>query len=340
MMLRWSAPWVLLLLPPLAAVALALWRRRVQRPRMIFSSLALLASARPTLRMRLLRLPLLLTLVACMLLVGALAGPKVFSRDASNPSEGIDIMLVIDVSQSMAALDFQPNRLERAKAVVKDFVGSRPDDRIGLVIFGRDAFALTPLTNDAEALEGFIDRIDFDLVSGDRTAIGMGLANAVNQLRKIETNPGAAHAKSRVVILLTDGENNAGRIDPITAAENIAKPFGVRVYTIGVGSVGGFVDIPVQVAPNRPPQIQKMRSNLDVEQLTKIAGITGGQFFHATDDQSLEKIYSQIDKMEKTVVELSETHHYDELAHYLIFPAALFLLLALLLESTWLRTFP
>jgi Ca-activated chloride channel family protein len=332
-MIRLASPWFLLLLAPLFGLAILLWRRRVPRPRMTFSSLAILGRARRSLRIRLLSLPLVLTLLACALLIVSLARPQIVSRESKNLTEGIDIMLVIDVSQSMAALDFSPNRLEAAKAVVKDFVAARTDDRIGLVIFGRDPFTLAPLTHDGQALQSFIDRIDFDLVDGDRTAIGMGLSNAVNQLRKSE-------AKSRVVILLTDGENNAGRIDPLTAAENIARQFEVRVYTIGVGTPDAWVDIPVPIAPNLPPQLQKMRSNLDIEQLTKIAEITGGEFFLATDARSLEKIYGKIDKLEKTRLEVSETHYFDDLAHYLILPSLLLILLAYLLESTWLRTFP
>jgi Ca-activated chloride channel homolog len=237
---------------------------------------------------------------------------------------------VIDVSDSMRAIDFSPNRLEKAKEVVKQFVGNRSDDQIGLTIFGVDTFTLCPLTQDYNALTEFIDKIDFDLANGDGTAIGMGLANAVNKLRQ-------SKAKSKVAILLTDGENNSGRIDPLSAAE-IAKQMKVRVYTIGVGSESGRV-----LVPNPGPfggRYIEIPAKLNVEQLTQMAEMTGGKFFRAKDDQGLEEIYRQIDKMERTKIEVSETHYYDDLAHYLMIPALGLLLLAFLLEHSWLRTFP
>ena len=204
------------------------------------------------------------------------------------------------------------------------------NDQIGIVIFAKDTFNLCPLTQDHRALETFIDRIDFDLANGDATAIGMGLANAVNKLR-------ASKAKSKVAILLTDGENNSGQIDPIRAAE-VAKQFGVRVYTIGVGSASG--EVPMPVSGPFGQQIVRVPFTLNVEQLTQIAEMTGGQFFRATDDQSLEKIYHQIDKMERTKIEVAETHYFDELAQYLMIPALGLLLLAFALENSWLRIFP
>jgi Ca-activated chloride channel family protein len=186
--------------------------------------------------------------------------------------------------------------------------------------------------SDYAALLDFVDRIDLNLklVDSDQTAIGMGLANAVNKLKK-------SKAKSKVAVLLTDGENNAGQIDPLSAGE-IARQFGVRVYTIGVGSASGTVQIPVPSSFGQ--QLITIEAKLDVAKLTKIAELTGGQFFHATDDRSLEQIWRQIDKMERTKVEVAETHFFDELAHYLMLPALVLLLLALALENTWLRTFP
>jgi Ca-activated chloride channel family protein len=339
-MMRLAVPWALALLAPLAVLVAWAWRHRDDRPRVRFSSIALLEGARRTLRMRLLGLPTALLALACVLLVGALARPQAVLREIHDLTEGIDIMLVIDVSGSMRALDFEPNRLEKAKQVVKTFIAGRADDRIGLVVFAKDSFALTPLTQDYKALGDFVDRIDFNLVDGTRTAIGMGLANAVNQLRK-------SNAKSKVVILLTDGENNYGQIDPAAAA-GVAKAFGVRVYTIGIGTVGGLVDIPIVDQNGQPvtdprtgrTAIGQLRGDLDAKKLTEVAATTGGQFFHATDGKSLEKIYSQIDKMEKTRVETPETLVYDELAPWLIVPALALLLLAFALENSWLRTFP
>ena len=331
MMLRLANPWLLLLLALLPLIGWWLWhRRRRIRPRMKYSSLALLRAATPTLRARLLGVPLVLVFAAGALIILGLARPQSAWREHRRFAEGIDIMLVIDVSDSMRALDFTPNRLEKAKEVVKQFVRGRSEDQIGLVIFARDTFTLCPLTQDYNALESFVDNIKFGIVNGDATAIGMGLANGVNKLR-------VSKAQSKVIILLTDGENNAGRIDPLSAAE-IAKQFAVRVYTIGVGSVRGQVRIPNPGAFG--PRTVTILSALDVKQLTQIAEMTGGRFFHATDDRSLEKIYQDIDKLERTKVEVSETHYFDELAQYLMLPALFLLLLAFALENTWLRTFP
>jgi Ca-activated chloride channel homolog len=330
-MIRLAAPWMLLLIPVFLLAGWRLWRLGPRRhPRMKFSSATLLGVNSPTLRSRLLGLPPALVLAASLLLVLALARPQSAWREHKRFTEGIDIMLVIDVSGSMRALDFSPNRLEKAKQVVKEFVKGRSNDQIGIVIFAKDTFTLCPLTQDYGALETFIDRIDFDLVNGDATAIGMGLANAVNKLRQ-------SKAKSKVVILLTDGENNAGRIDPLAAAE-IAKQFGVRVYTIGVG--GNASEVPIPNPNPLGPRVVMMPFKLNVEQLTSIAKMTGGQFFRATDGQSLEKIYRQIDSMERTPIQISETHYFDELAQWLIIPALILLLLAFALENTWLRAFP
>lgn len=330
-MIRLADPKMLLFLPLLVLIGWWLWRRRQgSRPRMRYSSLTLMRQTTPTLRTNLLGLPTLLVFLACTLLVVAMARPQSAWREHKRFTQGIDIMLVIDVSGSMRALDFTPNRLQKAKTVVKQFIKGRSDDQIGLVIFAQDTFMLCPLTQDYNALESFVDRIDFDLVNADQTAIGMGMANAVNKLRN-------SKSKSKVAILLTDGENNAGQIDPISAAE-IAKQFGVRVYTIGVGSSSGIVPIPINTPFGQ--QIGQIEAKLDVEQLTRIAKMTGGQFFRATDDQSLEKIYKQIDTLERTKIEVSETHYFDELAQYLMIPALGLLLLAFMLEYTWLRTFP
>ncbi|HOE97899.1 MAG TPA: VWA domain-containing protein [Candidatus Sumerlaeota bacterium] len=329
-MIRFNDPWVLLLFIPLLLLGAWLWRRRRLRPRLRFSSTELLDEVGPTLRTRLLGLPAILLFVAAALLTVALARPQSAWREHRRFTEGIAIMLVLDVSDSMMALDFEPNRLERAKAVVQEFIQGRENDQIGAVIFGRDTFTLCPLTQDYQALRNFVQRINFDLVNGEGTAIGMGLANAVDKLRKSPN-------KSKVVILLTDGENNAGQIDPIDAAE-IARQFDIRVYTIGVGSVGGQVLIPNPSGFG--PRYIPIEARLDVEQLTRMAEMTGGRFFHATDGSSLEKIYQQINEMERTEIEVHETHYFDELAAWLMVPALLILLLALGLENTWLRTFP
>ena len=331
-MIRLANPVMLWWLAPVAALAWWLWRsRRRLRPQMTYASLGLFEGvATASWRTRWAGAPVILMMLAAVLIVGALARPQSAWRERKRFNEGIAIMLVLDVSESMRALDFKPNRLEKSKAVVKQFIEGRADDQIGAVIFGRDTFTLCPLTIDYDALGAFVDRVDFDLVNGDGTAIGMGLANAVARLRDADN-------ESRVVIVLTDGENNAGRIDPLTAAD-MAKQFDMRVYTIGVGSADGTVAIP---NPSRVgPRLQRIPSRLDVRELTRMAEMTGGRFFHATDGQSLEEIYAQIDRMERTEIETVETHYFDELAHWLIWPALALLLLALALEWTVLKTFP
>lgn len=329
-MIRFAQPEAFLLLLIFIPVLVILAMRRGRRtPRMIFSSVGEALESR-TLRTLLRPLPLILTLVSFGLLIVAMARPQSPMRERTRMTEGIDIMLAIDVSESMRAMDFEPNRLEKAKEVVKEFIAGRKDDRIGVVIFGRETFTLCPLTQDYEAVESFVDRIDFDLVNGDGTAIGMGLANAVNKLKDSE-------AKSKVVILLTDGENNSGRIQPMTAAD-IAKQLDVRTYTIGVGSEG-IVQMPRQTTGGGwivGPQL----SRIDTRTLQRIARITGGRFFMATDGEKLEEIYREIDQLERTTLEVDETNFFDELAHLLIVPALALAAFAFLLEEGWLVSFP
>lgn len=327
-MIRFANPGMLLLLLLLpAALAWLLHRRKHGlRPRMQYSSLILMGLIHRSIRSQLLGLPALLLLAACALTMLAMARPQSAWREHQRHTEGIDIMLVIDISGSMSAIDFKPNRMEKAKAVVKEFIDGRTDDQIGIVIFAAETFTLCPLTHDYAALRQYVDYIKFGIVNEDGTAIGMGLANAVDRLQK-------SKAKSKVAILLTDGENNRGKISPLEAAK-VAQNLGVRVYTIGVGSPGGNVPIP-QGAITR-----MMPSQLNVNELTQMAKMTGGQFFLATDGDSLEKIYKQIDKMERTKIETGALQYYDELAHFLMIPALMLLLLAFLLEHTWLRTFP
>ncbi|MEN6626016.1 MAG: VWA domain-containing protein [Candidatus Sumerlaeia bacterium] len=331
-MIRFAQPWMFLLFLLLPLIGLWLGRRRRKglRPRMRFSSLMLMGMISNSARSRMLFLPTLLALAAAALIIVALARPQSAWRERERHTEGIDIMLVIDVSESMRAEDFAPNRLEKAKEVVKQFIAGRTDDQIGIVIFGAETFTLCPLTHDYAALGQFVDYIRFKIISGEATAIGMGLANAVDRLRQ-------SKAKSKVVILLTDGENNEGKIGPITAAQ-IAQKLGVRVYTIGVGTDEGGVRVQVPTLFGVRTQMIPMRLNTD--ELSKIANITGGQFFRATDGNSLEKIYRQIDQMERTRSQQPTLQYYDELGHYLMIPALLLLLLAFLLENTWLRTFP
>lgn len=330
-MSRFAQPEALFLLLLLIPIGWALVYLRGRRtPRMIYSGAGPGDHASATLRTMLRPLPTLLTMSALALAIMAMARPQSAMSERRRVTQGIDIMLAIDVSESMRAMDFDPNRLERAKAVVKEFIAGRKDDRLGIVIFGRETFTLCPLTQDYRAVESFVDRIDFDLVNGDGTAIGMGLANAVNKLKDSE-------AKSKVVILLTDGENNSGEILPLTAAD-IAKQLDVRVYTIGIGSQG-LVQMP-QRTTGGGWIITSEISRLDAWTLDRIAATTGGRFFMATDAAKLQQIYREIDALERTDMEVSETNFFDELGHLLILPALALLAAAFVVEEGWLVSFP
>ncbi|MBI3735305.1 VWA domain-containing protein [Candidatus Sumerlaeota bacterium] len=329
-MIRFAEPWwflLFLLIPPIIILRL---RLRQRTPRMRFSSTAIVGKPSRSFRIMMRPLPTIFLFASLILLVTALARPQSPWREHKRKTEGLSIMLVMDVSESMRALDFKPNRMEKSKEVVKEFVRGRSDDLIGMVIFGKETFTLCPLTLDYAAVETFIDRINFDLVDGNATAIGMGLANAVNKLKDAAT-------KSKVVILLTDGENNFGEIQPVTAAE-LAKKLGIRVYTIGVGSKG-IVEIPM-TNPFGGTSIGSIRSNIDTATLSKIADMTGGKFFEATDGEKLAQIYAQIDKMERTAIESNENNYFDERVTLFLIPALLLFGGAYLLEQTWLWSFP
>ncbi|PKO20156.1 aerotolerance regulator BatA [candidate division BRC1 bacterium HGW-BRC1-1] len=314
---RFASPlWLLLLLavPFVLAGALYLHKRRPAVLR--FSSAALLKKAMAHTASSTIWRTLMWTLrgVALVALIVAMARPQFGRVERQAFSDGIDIMLSLDVSLSMRANDFFPSRLEAAKQVLAEFVGQRKGDRIGLVIFGKDAAALVPLTFDYPVLAQFIERINFSLVNGEQTAIGMGLMTALSKLED-------SKAKSKVVILLTDGENNAGRVAPLVAAE-AAKTLGIRVYTIGVGS-----DAPPSIfGPSEP--------GIDEEGLTQIAQMTGGLYFRATDEKKLAGIYDQIDNLEKTRVESTQFENFRELAPWLVMLALAALGSVAILKST------
>jgi len=263
--------------------------------------------------------------LAIAALVLALARPQSSLSWQNTTTEGIDIMIASDISGSMLAEDFQPNRLEAGKNIAIDFIKNRPDDRIGLVIFSGESFTQCPLTIDHDVLINLYKDIKNGMID-DGTAIGMGLATAVNRLKGSE-------AKSKVIILLTDGSNNMGSIAPLTAAE-IAKQFDIRVYTVGIGT-HGYAPYPVQT----PFGVQYQRALVDVDEgtLTKIANITGGKYFRATDNQTLENIYRQIDKLEKAKIDVTQYHKKTELFLPFALAALFFLSLEFLLKNTWLR---
>lgn len=272
--------------------------------------------------------PFIFRLLALSCLIVALARPQTKFDETQTEGEGIDIILAIDVSGSMTAQDFTPNRMEAAKKVAEDFVDNRPSDRIGVVIFAGESFTQCPLTTDHYVLKSQIAQIRNGLLE-DGTAIGSGLATSVDRLRN-------SKSKSKVVILLTDGMNNGGLIDPATALE-IAKTFHVKVYTIGVGT-DGYAPTPVSTPLGIVMQNQKV--SIDETLLKNIAQQTGGEYFRATDNKSLESIYKQIDKMEKSKVEITTFHRYTEKFYPFIFAAMALLLIEIILKYTLFKKFP
>jgi Ca-activated chloride channel family protein len=269
---------------------------------------------------------LLVTLKAVGLLafIAALARPQSVASEREYQSEGIDIVVALDISGSMQAMDFQPqNRLEVAKAEAKKFILGREHDRIGLVVFARQSYTQCPLTLDYEVLTQLLDEVQMGLIK-DGTAVGLAIANAVNRLRD-------STAKSKVIILITDGANNAGNIDPLTAAE-LAKSFGIRVYAIGVGREG-MVPFPVD-DPLFGRRYIQAKVEMDEPTMQKIASMTGALYFRAQDEAALTEIYRTIDKLEKTKVEVKEFHTYDELFPHFLLPGLAALVLGVILEST------
>ncbi|MBS1669709.1 MAG: VWA domain-containing protein [Bacteroidetes bacterium] len=272
--------------------------------------------------------PFVLRLLTIVCLVLALARPQIRNDQQVINGEGIDIMLCLDISGSMLAQDFTPNRIEAAKNVAANFIDNRPSDRIGLVIFSGESFTMCPITTDHSVLKSQLFNVQSGLLD-DGTAIGSGLATSVDRLRY-------SNSKSKIVILLTDGENNGGLIDPNTAKE-IAKSMGVRVYTIGVGTEG-YAPVPIQT-PNGVV-MQKEKINIDEKLLTQIADETGGKYYRAKDDSSLKKIYADIDKLEKSKVEIVSFKRYTEKFLPFALAAATFLLIEMILRFTVFRKFP
>lgn len=267
---------------------------------------------------------IVLRIFSIALLIVVLARPQSRSSWKDVKTEGIDIVMALDISGSMLAKDFKPNRLEAAKEVAVDFIDSRPNDRIGLVIFSGESFTQCPLTTDHAVIKNLFSGIQTGMVK-DGTAIGNGLATGVSRVKD-------SNAKSKVVILLTDGVNNQGSVAPLTAAE-IAKAFNVRVYTIGVGTIGKAL-APVAMYPDGSYQYGYVDVNIDEKTLGEIADMTGGKYFRATDNDKLKNVYKEIDRLEKTIFE--EKNFTNKAEHFLPFAisAALLLLIEFLLRNT------
>lgn len=270
-----------------------------------------------------------LRLLGIPLLILGLARPQLGNAEREVTSEGIDIMLVLDISSSMRAVDFKPNRLEAAKKVAVDFIEDRVSDRIGLVVFGGESFLQCPLTIDYDVLNNFIDQVEIIDEEYDGTAIGMAMANAINRLRE---SPG----EEPVMILLSDGRNNAGELDPLTAAD-MAKTYGIKIYTIGAGKEGeALYPVETQFGTRYTPvQVQ-----IDEETLQQIADMTGGKYFRAEDEQSLATIYEEISQLEKTEYKVKEYTNWRELFPWFIFPAFALLLGERILAATKFRRLP
>lgn len=317
---------LLLLIPVLAGWYISYANRL--RGTMMVSSLKSFRNTQ-SLKSKLRHLPFVMRLLALTCIILALARPQTHNDEKNVEGEGIDIVLCLDVSGSMLAQDFHPNRLEAAKKVAVDFVRNRPTDRIGLVIFAGESFTQCPVTGDHAVLEAQINQVDGSFLT-DGTAIGSGLATSADRLR-------SSDARSKVVILLTDGENNGGLIDPKTAKE-IARSLNIKVYTIGMGSEG-YASTPVP-GPGGRVIMQQEKVNIDEALLKEIAAETGGQYFRAKADHGLEAIYREIDRLEKTKINITTTRQYTERFHPLALMAIAFVLGELLLRLTVFRQFP
>ncbi|MCK5135479.1 MAG: VWA domain-containing protein [Bacteroidales bacterium] len=271
----------------------------------------------------------ILRLLVVGLIIVVMARPQSSNKWEQVTTEGIDIVMCMDVSGSMRAMDFKPNRLEASKNVGIEFVNARQDDRFGLVVFAGESFTQCPMTTDRAVAVNFLKEIDFGVIE-DGTAIGMGLATAVNRIKE-------SRAKSKVIILLTDGVNNRGDVGPVTAAE-IAANYGIRVYTIGVGSLGN-APVPVQDVYGRTVT-RNMPVEIDEDVLRKIAETTDGSYFRATNNNKLREIYQQIDQMEKTRLDVKHFSKKKEEYFPFLLAAMLLLLFEILLRYTVFRTIP
>lgn len=270
-------------------------------------------------------------LLALSSLIVALARPR--TVDISNKTKttkGIDIVMAVDVSGSMLAKDLKPNRMEALKRVAADFVEERPNDRIGLVVYASEAYTKTPVTSDKAVVLEAIKSIKYDNVLQDGTGIGMGLATAVNRLKD-------SKAKSKIIILLTDGVNNAGFIEPETAAD-IAKQYGIKVYTIGIGT-NGMAEFPYAIGPNGQFLFQRMKVEIDERLMQNIAKKTDGKYFRATSNSKLAEIYGEINKLETTEIEELKFYDYDEKYRPFVLLAGLLLLIEIGLRNTIYKSF-
>lgn len=334
MQLTFAHPWLLLLL---ALLPLMAWfkARRTQPPAFVYSSVQLVRAVLNVRRSRSSQFLAALRWLSLVLLIIALAQPRLSRSETRVNASGIDITVAMDLSGSMASEDFElsgqrVNRLQLAKHVLGGFIEKRSNDRIGLVAFGSQAYIASPLTLDHDFLLKNLERLELGAIEGNQTAIGSGLSTAVNRLRELKS-------KSKIVILMTDGVNNAGQITPLTAAE-AAKALGIKVYTIGVG-VRGQAPMPTRDIWGRKAY-QMVPVDIDEDTLQKIAEMTGGKYYRADNAERFEAIYSEIDQLEKTEAEVRKFSHHRELFSMILTAAVGFLLVEAVLKHTLLRRLP
>ncbi|MBQ21889.1 MAG: aerotolerance regulator BatA [Flavobacteriales bacterium] len=319
--------WMFILLP-----GLIFWEFYSHKNKQAYLQLSnLSALKRKTLRVIFRPILFILRIAALSLIITALARPQTSETSIkSKTNKGIDIVMAIDVSSSMLAQDLKPNRLSALKRVASNFIDDRVSDRIGLVIYAGESYTLTPITSDKKIIKNSLSEIQYQGLIEDGTAIGMGLATSVNRLKD-------SKAKSKVIILLTDGVNNSGFIDPKIASE-LANEFQIKTYTIGIGS-NGTAKAPIGILPNGNFQYGMTKVEIDEPLLKSIADVTGGQYFRATDNEKLAQIYSVINKLEKTEIEEFKYTNYDEKYRPFIIVAIILIVLEFILRNTFFRSF-
>lgn len=318
--ISWHTPWAFALVPVAIVLSLyAYWLSRKRTPSVQYSSLNVVKTLPKSWRVRALWVPPLLMLVSLLLLITALARPQRADTKVKKNIEGIDIMLVLDVSDSMLIEDMKPNRLEACKSIMQAFVKKRSTDRLGLVIFSGESYTRVPLTLDYKILLESIQAIKISRNIKMGTAIGVALANGAARLKD-------STARSRVMVFLTDGENNSGTIDPETALE-IAKGYGLKIYSIGAG-MDGDAQLPIETQDafgRKVRRYQPIHSTVNDELLGKMASETGGKYYRATDNESLQKVFNDIDRLEKTKIDVNQYTKYAELYQpYLLYGLLLF----------------
>ena len=325
--------YLLLLLLIIPAVVWYVMRGRKRKATLMIPSTGMFSGIGRSWKSYLIHLPFILELLAFAMLAIILARPQTTDRWQDTEIEGIDIMMCMDVSTSMLAEDLKPNRIEAAKSVAADFINGRPNDNIGLSIFAGEAFTQCPMTVDHAVLLNLFNSVNSDIAANgiieDGTAIGMGLANAISRLKD-------SQAKSKVIILLTDGSNNRGEISPLTAAE-MARSFGIRVYTIGIGTNG---TAPYPVRSSFGVQYVNVPVESDEDVLRQIASTANGQYYRATSNSKLKDVYEEIDKLERTKLQVKEFSKNQEVYQPFAMVLLLSLLLILLLKQTILKTIP